>query len=113
LRKARIGLGKTDPVLIAMTKGLVAGTVNVALAILRGAALPSIEVSGGAAVIGFLGVGVSLVLFVLALRHLGTARTGAYFSLAPFREVQQLQPRSHAPTREAETTAAKTFRRSS
>src|SRR4030095_4275963 len=34
--------------------------------------------------VGFLGYGVSLVLFVLALRHLGTARTGAYFSLAPF-----------------------------
>jgi len=50
----------------------------------RGAALPSVEVSGGAAVVGFLGVGVSLVLFVLALRHLGAARTGAYFSLAPF-----------------------------
>jgi EamA-like transporter family len=77
-------LSSADPVLIAMTKCLVAGTVNVALAILRGAALPSIEVSGGAAVVGFLGVGVSLVLFVLALRHLGTARTGAYFSLAPF-----------------------------
>ena len=30
------------------------------------------------------GLGVSLVLFVLALRHLGTARTGAYFSTAPF-----------------------------
>jgi hypothetical protein len=26
----------------------------------------------------------SLVCFVLALRHLGSARTGAYFSLAPF-----------------------------
>jgi drug/metabolite transporter (DMT)-like permease len=77
-------LSSADPVLIAMTKGLVAGTVNVALAILRGAALPSLEVSGGAAVVGFLGVGVSLVLFVLALRHLGAARTGAYFSLAPF-----------------------------
>ena len=37
-----------------------------------------------AAIVGFLGVGVSLVLFVLALRHLGAARTGAYFSLAPF-----------------------------
>jgi hypothetical protein len=74
-------LSSADPVLIAMTKGLVAGAVNVALAILRGATLPSIEVSGGAAVVGFLGVGVSLVLFILALRHLGTARTGAYFSL--------------------------------
>jgi hypothetical protein len=34
--------------------------------------------------VGFLGYGVSLALFVLALRHLGTARTGAYFALAPF-----------------------------
>ena len=33
---------------------------------------------------GFLGYGVSLVLFILALRHLGTARAGAYFSIAPF-----------------------------
>jgi hypothetical protein len=77
-------LSSADPVLIAVTKGLVAGTVNVALAFLRDAAFPSFEVSGGAAVVGFLGVGVNLVLFVLALRHLGAARTGAYFSLAPF-----------------------------
>ncbi|KGG83095.1 membrane protein [Comamonas thiooxydans] len=34
--------------------------------------------------IGVLGYGVSLVMFVLALRGLGTARTGAYFSTAPF-----------------------------
>ena len=33
---------------------------------------------------GFLGYGVSLALFVVALRHLGTARTGAYYSTAPF-----------------------------
>jgi drug/metabolite transporter (DMT)-like permease len=77
-------LSSADPLLIAMTKGFVAGTVNVALAFLRGAALPSVEGCGAAAVVGFLGVGVSLVLFVLALRHLGAARTGAYFSLAPF-----------------------------
>ncbi|MFX6857676.1 EamA family transporter, partial [Acinetobacter baumannii] len=38
----------------------------------------------GAALIGFLGYGVSLVMFVLALRQLGTARSGAYFSTAPF-----------------------------
>jgi hypothetical protein len=37
-----------------------------------------------AGVVGFLGYGVSLALFVVALRHLGTARTGAYFSTAPF-----------------------------
>ena len=34
--------------------------------------------------VGLAGYGVSLVLFVLALRGLGSARTGAYFSTAPF-----------------------------
>jgi drug/metabolite transporter (DMT)-like permease len=77
-------LSSADPLLIAMTKGLVAGAMNAALAFLRDSALPSADTSGGAAVVGFLGVGVSLALFILALRHLGTARTVAYFSLAPF-----------------------------
>ena len=77
-------LSSADPVLTAMIKGLVAGTVNVALAFLRGNSLPPIGSVSAAAIVGFLGVGISLVLFVRALRHLGTARTGAYFSLAPF-----------------------------
>src|SRR3546814_8872652 len=49
-----------------------------------GASLPPSPILCVAALIGFLGYGVSLVLFVLALRHLGTARSGAYFSMAPF-----------------------------
>jgi drug/metabolite transporter (DMT)-like permease len=77
-------LSSADPVLTTMIKGLVAGGVNVSLALLSGSMLPSVATMGAAAIVGFLGVGVSLVLFVLALRHLGTARTGAYFSLAPF-----------------------------
>ncbi len=77
-------LSFADPVQTAMIKGLVAGTVNLALALALGAALPSAGPVLAGAVLGFLGVGVSLVLFMLALRHLGTARTGAYFSLAPF-----------------------------
>jgi drug/metabolite transporter (DMT)-like permease len=77
-------LSSADPVQIALTKGLVAGAVNVGLALLRGASLPVPELAIAGAVIGFLGYGVSLVLFVLALRQLGTARTGAYFSTAPF-----------------------------
>jgi hypothetical protein len=46
--------------------------------------LPTTSTTLVVGVVGFFGYGVSLVLFVLALRHLGTARTGAYFSLAPF-----------------------------
>jgi drug/metabolite transporter (DMT)-like permease len=77
-------LSAADPVIIAMLKGLVAGTVNAGLALWWGAALPPAGILGAAAVVGFLGIGVSLVLFILGLRHLGAARTGAYFSLAPF-----------------------------
>ena len=77
-------LSSADPVQIAMAKGLAAGAVNLTIGLLRGATLPSFGITGAAATVGFFGVGVSLVLFVLALRHLGTARTGAYFSLAPF-----------------------------
>jgi drug/metabolite transporter (DMT)-like permease len=77
-------LSSADPVVIALIKGLVAGGVNLTLALLLGARLPSFGAMSAALVVGFLGVGVSLVLFVLALRHLGSARTAAYFSLAPF-----------------------------
>lgn len=74
----------SDPVQIAMIKGLVAGAVNLTLALSLGAKAPSMGLTAAAGVVGFLGYGVSLVLFVLGLRFLGTARTGAYFSTAPF-----------------------------
>ena len=73
-----------DPVQIAMLKGLAAGSVNTAIALLLGAQWPAGPNVVGALFLGFLSYGISLVFFVLALRHLGTARTGAYFSTAPF-----------------------------
>lgn len=69
---------------IAMVKGLAAGATNTGLALLLGASFPPPSIAGAAAVLGFLGYGISLALFLLALRYLGTARTGAYFSTAPF-----------------------------
>ena len=74
----------SDPVQIAMIKGLVAGPVSLAIGYATGSAMPPPATVGLGALTGFLGYGVSLVLFVLALRHLGTARTGAYSSIAPF-----------------------------
>ncbi len=73
-----------DPAQIAMVKGLVAGAVNILLALALGAAWPALPRVAAALALGFLSYGVSLTLFVRALRHVGTARTGAYFSLAPF-----------------------------
>jgi len=74
----------SDPFQIAMWKGLIAGIVNTGIALGIGAKIPATSVIFGALVIGFFGYGLSLVLFVRALRDLGTARTGAYFSIAPF-----------------------------
>ena len=73
-----------DAATIACLKGLIAGSVNMTLAIVLGNALPPAGAMTAAALVGFLSYGVSLVLFIVALRHLGTARTGAYFSVAPF-----------------------------
>jgi drug/metabolite transporter (DMT)-like permease len=74
----------SDALFIAGTKGLIAGTVNTLLALGLGAVLPSYSTVTATMVVGLLGYGISLVFFVLALRGLGTARTGAYFSTAPF-----------------------------
>jgi drug/metabolite transporter (DMT)-like permease len=69
---------------IAMVKGLAAGATNLVLALALGAAWPAMPVVAGAALVGFASYGASLALFVVGLRELGTARTGAYFSVAPF-----------------------------
>ncbi|WP_392430866.1 EamA family transporter [Yersinia sp. HM-2024] len=74
----------TDATWIASVKGLVAGLVNLVLAFALGATLPPLTNLAGALLVGFFAYGVSLALFVIGLRHLGTARTGAYFSIAPF-----------------------------
>jgi drug/metabolite transporter (DMT)-like permease len=73
-----------DAATLACLKGLAAGAVNLALAVAVGAPLPAAAGWIGAGLLGFLGYGVSLTLFIVALRHLGAARTGAYFSVAPF-----------------------------
>lgn len=77
-------ISSKDPVLIAGSKGLIAGLVNLGLAQAVGIPLPGALACALAGMLGLIGYGVSLVLFVYALRHVGAARTGAYFSSAPF-----------------------------
>lgn len=77
-------LSLSDAAWIASIKGLIAGSVNLVLAFSLGTALPSLLNVAGSMIVGFFAYGVSLALFVIGLRHLGTARTGAYFSVAPF-----------------------------
>lgn len=72
-----------DAMLVAGLKGLIAGACNTALAVAQGASVPPLAPLGASLLVGFFGYGLSLTLFVVALRTLGTARTGAYFSVAP------------------------------
>lgn len=74
----------TDATWLAATKGLVAGPVNLALAFALGARLPDIVHTAAGLTTGFFAYGISLALFIVALRHVGTARAGAYYSVAPF-----------------------------
>jgi drug/metabolite transporter (DMT)-like permease len=74
----------SDPFQIVAIKGFVAGVTNVGLALIAGIVVPPAQAILMSLLVGFLGYGVSLALFVVALRDLGTARSGAYFSTAPF-----------------------------
>ena len=73
-----------DALVIACLKGLLAGATSLALSLATGAELPAARWVALAGVLGFVCFGLCLTLFVIALRHLGAARTGAYFALAPF-----------------------------
>lgn len=74
----------SDALFIAGSKGVVAGVVNTLIALSLGSVIPNVATVLSTMAVGLFGYGLSLVMFVLALRGLGTARTGAYFSTAPF-----------------------------
>lgn len=77
-------ISASDAMQIAAIKGLVSGAVSLTIAYVVHASFPPVQYIALAGIVGFIGYGLSLVLFVLSLRNLGTARTGAYFSTAPF-----------------------------
>jgi drug/metabolite transporter (DMT)-like permease len=72
-----------DPLVIVLVKGLGAGTFSLILAILLGNTFPSLTIVLGALLLGSLSYGLSIVLFIRAMRGLGAARTSALFGTAP------------------------------
>lgn len=73
-----------DPIQIALIKGLVAGAISLSLVAFSGAALFFDTSVLYALVLGAFSYGLSLVFFIKALEGLGSSRTGAFFSFAPF-----------------------------
>ncbi len=77
-------VSSSDALFIAGVKGMVAAVINIGLALGADQAFPPWTVVAPVMAIGFFGYGVSLALFVVALRGLGAARTAGFFGCAPF-----------------------------
>mgnify|MGYP000206238290 CR=1 FL=1 len=73
-----------DPQRIVAVKGLIAGGFSLLLALILRKPFPSAGYIVLGLLLGSMGYGISLALFVRALRNLGTSRTGALFGTAPF-----------------------------
>ncbi len=72
-----------DPLVIVTVKGLGAGSFSLGMALVLGHPMPAWGSILGALGLGSLSYGVSIVLFIHAMRGLGAARTSALFSTAP------------------------------
>ncbi len=77
-------LGELSPLALACIKGLGAGLFNTSFALVLGQGSATIEAVGVSLLIGALSYGLSLVLFINALRAIGSARTTTYFAMGPF-----------------------------
>lgn len=73
-----------DPIQIAKIKGFVAGTISLLLSLIFGYKLSFNIWIAFASLLGAFSYGISLVFFIKALKGLGSSRTGAFFSVAPF-----------------------------
>ncbi len=73
-----------SPIVLACVKGFAAGLFNTTLAIVLGSTLGTASQTGGTLVIGAISYGVSLILFIKALRLIGSSRTSTYFASGPF-----------------------------
>lgn len=73
-----------NPFTIVIIKGFTAGIFSLCLALGLHQFIPTFWPIILAMVLGFFSYGLSIVLFVLAMRTLGSSRTSAYFATAPF-----------------------------
>lgn len=73
-----------DPLMITMIKGIAAGSFSLILALSLHNGLPGLLVTFGAMILGFFSYGLSITLFIRAMRNLGAARTSALFGTAPY-----------------------------
>lgn len=69
---------------IVVLKGIFSGLGALAIALIRGEAVPEILYILAALLLGFVAYGLSIFLYVRAQNTLGAAKTSAYYAVAPF-----------------------------
>jgi drug/metabolite transporter (DMT)-like permease len=77
-------ISSKNPVSIVIIKGFSAGFFSLFLSLLLKNSIPDLKIILLSMLLGCLSYGFSLVLFVVAMRNLGSARTSAFFGTAPF-----------------------------
>lgn len=77
-------ISSKDPMMIVIVKGIGAGSFSLVLSLLTGSHLSSLSYAALALAVGGLCYGVSLLLFIFALRDLGSSRASALIASAPF-----------------------------
>lgn len=77
-------LDQVSPASVTLVKGVVAGSTNVAIGLVIGGSFPAAGTTTAALVIGMLGYGISITVWVAGARDLGAARGQLVLSAAPF-----------------------------
>ncbi len=73
-----------NPFSIVTIKGIISGSFSFILSKILGNQMPDLTILISAMIIGFFCYGLSIVLFVFAMRDLGSTRTSALYGTAPF-----------------------------
>ena len=77
-------LSTADPLKVVVVKGLGSGTGALIVALMAGETFPALQHVPAALLLGFVAYGLSIFFYVSAQRHLGAAKTSAYYAVAPF-----------------------------
>ncbi len=77
-------LSSKSSVQITTIKGLFSGLGSLIVALIVGVSIPEITWMIAVLLLGFVAYGLSINFYIKAQKHLGAAKTSAYYSIAPF-----------------------------
>jgi len=77
-------LSDRSSVEIVIIKGIFSGLGSLAVAFITGESLPNIKWLVLVLLLGFVAYGLSINFYIMAQKHIGAAKTSAFYSVAPF-----------------------------